>query len=916
MHEYFHFLFTKSKSRIFFVHLVFVVHCGCWDNEIQKKDTIQSYSRYLALAEKSYDNHHLDSTFYYLSILRSLPSAVPKEKDSSRVGLFYTLFGFYFEDRNMADSALYYHQLAYREKVHYFKENHPEISKSINNVGLLYQRYGAYKLAGTYFKLAISQVSHLSSYRNEWVKYHLNLANNYYLENDFDASLKILNEISRTAEKEHLVNIYLSKGNNYLGLKRTDEARSYFQKAYHLEKKNLRKKAQIANNIGNAYSILQREKSALYYYQKSLKIRNKVNNITNNELGEIYGNIASSLLKMDEWSEAESNFNIAKNYFLLNKPINQAALSGIEENMGLLYLKRFNPEAALTSFHRAQFIHDSILHTPEPENSRRYLHLASLFFNAPFRDTAKGIYYLNKISGKANDFDKINKLLILIPILMQQNNIKEATTFLSELRGFIHHHKFEIEINQIELLLKIAALYEEINQIKEAYKINSRGFTLLNQLKDKSGLRFYQNLYTYYLTKTHLDLRMNRIDRASQIAKEIYFSIDSIQKTNNILRQDRLINEIKINFIDLYFEAKSSDKIELIKAFTFPHSENKIPVLDSQNMLIRYWATNDKLIIWSKRAEKCEVLVKHVDVPLTRNILSLRNALTEIPFVGEKSKNNYDEIYDHLVQQLSTLLVPSIPSGVKELIIFPDKILTILPFEILQDEEGEGKLLLEQYAISYFSIPENNLIKRSKHVKNKVLAFSPNFKDDRRGFSYLKYSDIELDGIKRHMPMVSYKDKSAGVLNFIEEAPRFNIIHIATHSEPNLNDERGGALIFSENDAKNEPSSLYAVQISQLNIRANLVVLSACQSAIGNYTPTQGMNSIAQSFLNGGALSVITSLWQVDDRSTSQFMTTFYYYLSKGYPKTKALQITKKKMIKQSPYYWAPFILIGDTGGL
>jgi CHAT domain-containing protein len=76
------------------------------------------------------------------------------------------------------------------------------------------------------------------------------------------------------------------------------------------------------------------------------------------------------------------------------------------------------------------------------------------------------------------------------------------------------------------------------------------------------------------------------------------------------------------------------------------------------------------------------------------------------------------------------------------------------------------------------------------------------------------------------------------------------------------------------------------------------------------------MNSIAQSFLNGGASSVITSLWLVDDRTTAEFMNIFYYYLSKGFPKNKALQFTKKKMMNQAPYYWAPFILIGDSGNI
>jgi CHAT domain-containing protein len=283
---------------------------------------------------------------------------------------------------------------------------------------------------------------------------------------------------------------------------------------------------------------------------------------------------------------------------------------------------------------------------------------------------------------------------------------------------------------------------------------------------------------------------------------------------------------------------------------------------------------------------------------------------------GEKSKLNYKDIYQNMIVKLSDSLLPTIPLETESILFFPDQILSILPFEILVNPKYHKKKLIENYSISYHYMTSPRIHKTKKELKRKILAFSPDFQKDSRGFAHLMYSETEIKKISEYYPTVHFKKDEASVKNFKKEASAYEWIHLATHSDPNLNSEEGGALIFSEKINNDEPSILYANEIIHLKIKANLVVLSSCQSSIGHYTPSQDMNGIAQAFLSAGAQSVVTSLWQVDDRSTAQFMELFYYYLSKGYTKNKALQFTKKKMMNKMPYYWAPFILMGETGNI
>src|ERR1051325_8961542 len=104
-------------------------------------------------------------------------------------------------------------------------------------------------------------------------------------------------------------------------------------------------------------------------------------------------------------------------------------------------------------------------------------------------------------------------------------------------------------------------------------------------------------------------------------------------------------------------------------------------------------------------------------------------------------------------------------------------------------------------------------------------------------------------------------------------------------------------------------------EVQDLRIRADLVVLSACQTGLGKQISGEGTMGMARAFIVAGAPSIVVSLWSVSDESTAKLMQLFYTHLVKEHrDKGVALQMAREELRKQypNPYYWAPFILIGE----
>ncbi len=107
-------------------------------------------------------------------------------------------------------------------------------------------------------------------------------------------------------------------------------------------------------------------------------------------------------------------------------------------------------------------------------------------------------------------------------------------------------------------------------------------------------------------------------------------------------------------------------------------------------------------------------------------------------------------------------------------------------------------------------------------------------------------------------------------------------------------------------------------EVFDMKLNADLVVLSACNTALGKLSKGEGLIGISRAFLYAGVPGMVVSLWSVDDEATSIIMSNFYGHLKEGLCKNEALRLAKidylneSTSIKKDPFYWAPFILIGN----
>ncbi len=149
-----------------------------------------------------------------------------------------------------------------------------------------------------------------------------------------------------------------------------------------------------------------------------------------------------------------------------------------------------------------------------------------------------------------------------------------------------------------------------------------------------------------------------------------------------------------------------------------------------------------------------------------------------------------------------------------------------------------------------------------------------------------------------------------------ESLRRYRRLHFATHS---LIDERSplrSAVALTPDNNSGEDGFLEMSEISRLNLDCDLVVVSACQTGRGQLLSGEGIVGLSWAFLRAGARSVVVSLWNVTDISTSQLMKNFYQNMTDGLSNSAALRKAKLQMLNSGkgtnhPYYWSAFVIVG-----
>ena len=282
------------------------------------------------------------------------------------------------------------------------------------------------------------------------------------------------------------------------------------------------------------------------------------------------------------------------------------------------------------------------------------------------------------------------------------------------------------------------------------------------------------------------------------------------------------------------------------------------------------------------------------------------------------------------------------------MVIVPDGVLGYIPYEALLKSEAQTPNAFDthdyfgkSHTLSYnYSTALWLEMREKKHASSGLLAMAPVFGDKlisqnrsdptlsifdrtRASLGVLDFNGVEVDSICQVFGGRPLIGTEAVLDSFVALAGNYSILHLSTHAKMDEADSDFSYLAFTDADVENGQNILYINDLYNLQLPLNMVVLSACETGIGELKKGEGIISLARGFTSAGAKSIVTTLWAVNDFTTKDIMVGFYANLNKGYDKDEALQQAKitfwenqKNIDHAHPYYWSSFIAIGDMAPL
>ena len=266
-------------------------------------------------------------------------------------------------------------------------------------------------------------------------------------------------------------------------------------------------------------------------------------------------------------------------------------------------------------------------------------------------------------------------------------------------------------------------------------------------------------------------------------------------------------------------------------------------------------------------------------------------------------------------EKLRQLLVEPVLGSVRpgsSVVIVPDGALHGLNFETLPASGTPRRFLIEDVEVQV--APSLALLgRRREPLPSRSLLVIGNPTPRNPDFPALRYASAEMSSIVRHFGGDSsrtYEGAQASPREFRSAHPeQFSFVHFTAHATANRESPLDSAVVLSGPD---DAYKLYARDVADLPLRAELVTVSACRSAGERVYAGEGLVGFAWAFLRGGARRVIAGLWDVDDRSTADLMDAMYGRLAAGDAPPQALRAAKLALIARGgvvskPYYWGPF---------
>ncbi len=353
-------------------------------------------------------------------------------------------------------------------------------------------------------------------------------------------------------------------------------------------------------------------------------------------------------------------------------------------------------------------------------------------------------------------------------------------------------------------------------------------------------------------------------------------------------------------------------------------------VLQSDQALLEYVVSDSAIFVFVIASDQFHFLRLARHFPLDEWVAALRHSLQAYPEAAGTAAAELAHTYTDLAFRLYETIVAPVQAAVplpKKWIIAPDGALAYLPFECLLRERPADfsrfkshRYLVRDYQISYAysATQQAELLQKPAQSAGKGLfAVAPSYDNSPFGLRPLQHNRPEVRAVQALFGGDLLEGPAATVPAFLREAARYRVLLLATHGQAGSSVGDLSYLAFSGTDSTVSPF-LYARDLYHLSLPADMVVLSACETSVGEYRLGQGVISLAKGFFHAGARSVVATLWSVDDAKNAELIRLFFQQIKAGSSKDEALRRAKLDFLQTHahdeahPVYWAAVTAYGD----
>ncbi|WP_052593586.1 CHAT domain-containing tetratricopeptide repeat protein [Aureispira sp. CCB-QB1] len=436
--------------------------------------------------------------------------------------------------------------------------------------------------------------------------------------------------------------------------------------------------------------------------------------------------------------------------------------------------------------------------------------------------------------------------------------------------------------------------------------------------------------------KKHFDATLSKDEAMMAFQDSLIF-----EYTDQIMM---LLHQFELEYPE-YYKLKYTIKSTGIKAVQ--------DQLDAKTAFIEYFEGVSNIYAFSITKQTATVHTIPRTDSYHQDVADFQAILIGLDEAAQNTAKSYNQFLETAHQFYLTFLKNSLQNtSVERLIIIPDGRLSYLPFEAFLTKEVPLDInqsnsnanfaplpyLIRDYKINYnysATLWIEHLLQKETSKNGRILALAPSYANKtapkwRSPYEkQLRTELVELPGAIRELDFLKWSFDGTFLVNgaateaaFKEKALDYSILHFAVHGLVDTKHPEFSGLALAENGDKMEDNILYTYEIKQLGLNADLVVLSACETGIGKYQLGEGILSIGRDFMYAGVPSMLTTLWSLNDYSSSIIIEKFYTNLSLGMEKDEAIQQAKLyyldnyEGLSTHPALWACFVQVGDYASI